>query len=52
MDYPRCIVVVSDFIVVADRDYNRILLLNTSLSEARDLSLPATLNSNDHSLRI
>ena len=40
VNYPRCIVVVNESILVADRDNNRILLLNSSLSNARVLSLP------------
>ena len=40
MDWPRWIVVVNNSILVADQDNDRILLLNTSLSDARQLSLP------------
>ena len=37
---PRCIVVVNNSLLVADVNNDRILLLNTSLSDARLLSLP------------
>ena len=40
VNVPVCIMVVSDSILVADCDNNRILRLNASLSDARDLSLP------------
>ena len=35
MSWPRCIVVVDNSLLVADVDNDRILLLNTSLSDAR-----------------
>ena len=37
---PRCIVVVNKSILVTDCDNNRILVLNSSLNDARELSLP------------
>jgi len=40
INWPRWIVVVNNSILVSDRDNNRILLLNTSLNDARELSLP------------
>ena len=39
MNGPRCIVVVNNSLLVADMNNDRILLLNTSLSDARLLSL-------------
>jgi len=52
MNQPRCLTVDSrDYLLVADRDNHRILVVNPSLAEARQLPLPAnTVLRNPRSL--
>ena len=45
MNMPRCLVVDDDgFFIVADRDNNRVLVFNPSLSDVRPLPIPSSVN--------